>query len=185
MLVFSLELTPKDAEVQPGKLNENVGLVKKELQSRKYYLQPKKYHFQLLNKQRIQFILVKQGRMFSTGIGVASDENNKGYTLAIYELSDSKDYESKELIEKFAVTDHIFLREIHDTSLYYLIEIEMTGSTSQNGSVVELVHGFSSIQLKVINKGPNSDTETNINAGLCQFGNCGIINRIDWGSFNK
>jgi hypothetical protein len=176
LFTFSFELIPE--ELEHSKLNENVNLLKKELQKRKYLLQLKKYHFLLLNKQRIQFILVKQGRMFSTGIGIASDEHNSGYKISIYELFDFKDYESKELIGTFAVSDKIFLREIHDTSLYYLIEIEMTGTDSANGSVVELVHGFSSLQLKAINK--NIDTsETDV--GRCNFGNCGIVHRVDWG----
>ncbi|HMW07941.1 MAG TPA: hypothetical protein PK079_20290 [Leptospiraceae bacterium] len=148
------------------------------MQKRKYLLQPKKYHFQLLNKQTVQFILVKQGRMFSTGIGAASDDKNKGYRLSVYELFDLKDYSSKELIEKFTVTEKIFLREIQDTANFYLIEIEMS-TENPNGSVVELVHGFAPIQLNAINK--TNQGNPDINSGLCSFGNCGIIRRVDWG----
>jgi hypothetical protein len=157
-------------------LTENISIVKKELQRRKYYLTPKKYHFRLLNKQTVQFILVKQGRMFSTGIGVAADDKSKGYKIAIYELYDVKDYASKELLEKFSVTEKIFLREIQDTSNFYLIEM---ATDHPEGSVVELLHGFSAIQLNVINKNPPENVD--INAGLCNFGNCGFIRRFDWG----
>ena len=63
-------LVSQESESGQPVLTENISIVKKELQRRKYYLTPKKYHFRLLNKQTVQFILVKQGRMFSTGIGV-------------------------------------------------------------------------------------------------------------------
>lgn len=180
-IIFSLlilSLLELSAQEQEGTLAENVSIVKKEMQKRKYLLQPKKYHFLLMNKQTVQFILVKQGRMFSLGIGAASDEKNKGYRLSVYELYDLKDYSSKELIEKFTVTERIFLREIQDTANYYLIEIEMSAD-NPNGSVVELVHGFAPIQLNAINK--SSQGYSDINAGLCSFGNCGIIRRVDWG----
>lgn len=171
-------LVSQESESGQPVLTENISIVKKELQRRKYYLTPKKYHFRLLNKQTVQFILVKQGRMFSTGIGVAADDKSKGYKIAIYELYDVKDYASKELLEKFSVTEKIFLREIQDTSNFYLIEIEMA-TDHPEGSVVELLHGFSAIQLNVINKNPPENVD--INAGLCNFGNCGIIRRLDWG----
>jgi hypothetical protein len=175
IFTISLELIPKEPESVT--LNDSVNTLRKELQQRNFLLQLKKYKFLLVNNQRVQFILVKQGRLFSTAIGVASDEKNNGFKIAIYELFDAKNYDSKELIEKFTVTDKIFLREIHDTALYYLIEIEMIGSDS-NGSAVELVHGFSSIRLKSINKNPN--TNPNLDGSNCNFGNCGIIHRVDW-----
>jgi hypothetical protein len=178
LVLFSIAIVSQDTGSGQSKLNENITIVKKELQRRKYYLTPKKYHFLLMNKQTVQFILVKQGRMFSTGIGVASDENNKGYKISIYELYDVKDYSSKELLEKFSVTDKIFLREIQDTSNYYLIEIEMS-TDNPNGSSVDLVHGFSAIQLDVINKNKQDGSE--INPSSCTFGNCGVIRRVDWG----
>jgi hypothetical protein len=177
LLFFFTGLTSQEEGVS-NSLGENINIVKKELQRRKYYLAPKKYHFLLMNKQTVQFILVKQGRMFSTGIGVASDGNNKGYKIAIYELFDLKDYSSKELLEKFSITDKIFLREIQDTSNFYLIEIEMA-TDNPNGSSVDLVHGFSTIQLGVINK--NKQDGSAINPESCTFGNCGIIRRMDWG----
>ena len=98
--------------------------------------------------------------------------------VSFNELYDVKDYASKELLEKFSVTEKIFLREIQDTSNFYLIEIEMA-TDHPEGSVVELLHGFSAIQLNVINKNPPENVD--INAGLCNFGNCGIIRRVDWG----
>ncbi|MBK7055649.1 MAG: hypothetical protein KBF99_05615 [Leptospiraceae bacterium] len=177
-LLISIVLVSQEIENEHAVLTERISIVKKELQRRKFYLTPKKYNFLLMNKQTVQFILVKQGRMFSTGIGVAADDKSKGYKIAIYELHDIKDYSSKELLEKFSVTDKIFLREIHDTSNFYLIEIEMATDFSE-GSVVQLLHGFSAIQLNVINKKPPQNID--INAGLCDFGNCGIIRRMDWG----
>lgn len=177
LLLFTVVLDSQD-DSSGNTLSENVNIVKKELQRRKFYLAPKKYHFLLMNKQRVQFILVKQGRMFSTGIGVASDGNNKGYKIAIYELYDTKDYDGKELLERFSVTDKIFLREIQDPANYYLIEIEMT-TDNPSGSSVDLLHGFSAIQLSAINK--NNVDGSQINPNNCTFGNCGIIRRMDWG----
>jgi len=177
LFLFSLDSFSKDSESQSNTLSENATIIKEELKKRKFLLQSKKLQFRLMNKERVQFILVKYGRMFSTGIGVVSDEKNEGYKIAVYELFDPKNLESLELIQKFSVTDKIFVREIHDTSLYYLIEIEMT-TDNQNGSVVELVHGFSSVRLNSINKNPPENQD--MNAGLCDFGNCGIITRMNW-----
>ena len=94
LFLFSLDSFSKDSESQSNTLSENAVIIKEELKKRKFLLQSKKFHFRLMNKERVQFILVKYGRMFSTGIGVVSDEKNEGYKIAVYELFDPKNLDS-------------------------------------------------------------------------------------------